>query len=64
MAVSFIGGGNQCPEKTTDLSQFTDKLYNIVRLALIEIQTQNISGDNRNIDNSKCFGVRFVKMTS
>ena len=25
--VTFIGGGNECPEKTTDLSQVTDKLY-------------------------------------
>jgi hypothetical protein len=25
MAVSFIGGGN--PEKTTNLPQFTEKLY-------------------------------------
>jgi hypothetical protein len=27
VAVSFIGGGN--PEKTTDQSQVTDKLYHI-----------------------------------
>jgi len=27
VAVSFIGGGNQCPEKTTDLWQVTDKIY-------------------------------------
>ena len=35
------------PEKTTDLSQVTDKLYhnNVVHLALIEIRTHNISGD-------------------
>jgi hypothetical protein len=36
------------PEKTIDLSQVTDKLYHInyvVHLALIEIRTQNISGD-------------------
>jgi hypothetical protein len=35
------------PEKTTDLSQVTDKLYhiNVVRLALIDIRTHNISGD-------------------
>ena len=35
------------PEKTTDLSQVTDKLlsHNVVHLALIEIRTHNISGD-------------------
>jgi hypothetical protein len=28
VAVSFIGGGNaEVPEKTTDLSQVTDKLF-------------------------------------
>jgi hypothetical protein len=34
------------PEKTTNLSQVTDKLsHYVVHLALIEIQTHNISGD-------------------
>jgi len=35
------------PEKTADLSQVTDKTlsHNVVHLALIEIQTHNISGD-------------------
>jgi SpoU rRNA methylase family enzyme len=37
------------PEKTTDMSQVTDKLYHIifvhVHLALVEIRTHNISGD-------------------
>jgi hypothetical protein len=30
VAVSFIGGGNEYPEKTTDLSHVTDKLYHIM----------------------------------
>jgi hypothetical protein len=35
------------PEKTTDLSQVTDKLFShyVVHRALIEIRTHNISGD-------------------
>ena len=36
------------PENTTDLPEVTDKLYHtmyVVHLALIEIQTHNISGD-------------------
>jgi hypothetical protein len=32
MAVNFIGGGNKSLEKTTDLSQVTDKLYIISEL--------------------------------
>ena len=35
------------PDKTTDLSQVTDKFYHMMlyHLALIEIRTHNISGD-------------------
>jgi hypothetical protein len=35
------------PEKTTDLSQVTNKLYlhNVVHLTLIEIRTHYITGD-------------------
>jgi hypothetical protein len=28
--ISFIGGGNRCPEKRNDLPQNTDKLYDIM----------------------------------
>ena len=30
VAVSFIGGGNWSTQKTTNLSQVTDKLYHIL----------------------------------
>jgi hypothetical protein len=50
MAVSFIGGGKwSYLEKTTDLSQVTDKFYHImlyqIHLDMNRDQTHNVSGD-------------------
>jgi hypothetical protein len=41
--VSFIDGGHL--EKTTDLSQITDKLYQIHIAIMNGVRTHNISGD-------------------
>jgi len=37
------------PEKTTDLSQLTDKRYHLMLYTLIEIRTHNISGDRHRL---------------
>ena len=49
VAVSFVGGGNEStPAKTTDLSQVTDKLDNImlhqVQLTMNGVRTQLYRG--------------------
>jgi hypothetical protein len=49
MAVSFIGGRNEYPEKTINLPKVTDKLSHImlhqVHLTMNGVQTHNFRGD-------------------
>jgi hypothetical protein len=47
--------GSEDPEKTTDLSQVTDKLqsHNVVHLALIEIRTHAIKQTNKQNKQTK-----------
>jgi len=47
VAISFIGGGNWKTRRKPPTFQksLTNFIYNVVQLALIEIRTQNISGD-------------------
>ena len=55
MVASFIGEGNQYPEKTTDMPQVTDKVYHIITptqfnnpAAFPEVQTTD-TNPNTNI---------------
>ena len=49
VAVSFIGGGSKSTQKTTDLSEVSDKPHHImlyrVHLTMNGIRTHNASGD-------------------